>query len=266
MYPEKMLTYHIIKFDLIDLRSKKLPEAIDELSADSVHIWLAHLDIAAVQIRDLSNILSKDEWDRAKRFVFEQHRTRFIAARGFLRLILSRYLEHNPELIRFRYNPFGKPMLDIVSEEKTLQFNLSHANGIALYALSKGSVGIDIEFLQRQLAFEQLSEQFFAPNEAQVLRGLPEAEQRISFFQLWTRKEAYIKAIGKGLSLPLDQFDVSQSPDNPVLHLNATNAEFGLSPWYVKNFIPQQGYMAAIALEGNCHKISYFQAQNCHLV
>lgn len=251
----------IRKFKLIDLRSIKFLDAV-EFSADSVHIWIARLDIPSVQIQDLRNILSKDELDRAKRFSVEQHRTHFIAGRGFLRLILSRYLEISPDLIRFRYTSFGKPILDIQPEEKTLHFNLSHSNGIALYAFSKGSkIGIDIEYLQHQIAFKQLSEQFFAPNEIKVLRVLSDAKQRMMFFQLWTRKEAYIKAIGQGLSFPLNQFDVSQSPDTPVLHLNTTeDVGLGLTRWYVKNFIPLEAYMAAIALEGNHHHFSYFQA------
>jgi 4'-phosphopantetheinyl transferase len=253
-----MFAKNAIPFDLIDLRAKKRPDAV-KFSENCVHVWQAHLELSSFQLQEFSGFLSEDERDRAKTFLFAQHRTHFIAARGFLRLILSRYLSIHPKLIRFRYTAFGKPVLDFPLAENPLHFNLSHSEGIALYVVSKRECGIDIEALHQQIDFMQLSEQFFSANELKRLHELPDSAQRTMFFQLWTRKEAYLKAIGQGLSLPLHQFDVSQSPDKPVLHLNTTDDEIEETDWYVKNFIPQEGYMAAVALKGNHHQISYFQ-------
>ena len=156
-----------------------------------------------------------DELVRAERFYFDEDRIHFIVGRGFLRCTLASYFGVQPKQLRFTYNAFGKPNLDLPSGS-WLKFNLSHAGKLALLAVTAGrELGVDLELIRPGMAQELIPEQFFSPSEVESLRGLPEEHQDAAFFACWTRKEAYVKAKGKGLSIPLDEFDVSLAPEYP---------------------------------------------------
>ncbi|HRI60694.1 MAG TPA: 4'-phosphopantetheinyl transferase superfamily protein, partial [Saprospiraceae bacterium] len=173
----------------------------------AIHLWLVRLDIAESQYRYLGDLLSPDEQQRAKKFTFDQHRARFIAGRGFLRSILGKYLQMEPAQIRFQYNTWGKPALDPSLGINTFHFNLSHSNGLALFAFTQaGPIGVDIENIRPQTDIEQTGALVFSSSELAALQSLSPEIRRITFFQFWTRKEAFMKAKGDGFSLPLREF------------------------------------------------------------
>jgi len=157
--------------------------------------------------------LVPDERQRAERFRFERDRRRFIVAHGVLRDILGRYLKCSPAQVSFSYNQYGKPALAQESEAIGLRFNMSHSHEVALYALTRArEVGVDVELLREDFASLEIAERFFSRSEVALLNSLAPELRTDGFFNCWTRKEAYIKALGEGLSHPLDRFAVSLAP------------------------------------------------------
>jgi 4'-phosphopantetheinyl transferase len=204
-----------------------------------VDIRCHRLELDAARLDALYAFLSAEERARAARFHFDKHRHEFIAARGMLREILGEYLKVDPKSVYFSYNSYGKPAVDGV------YFNLSHSGGLALYAVSRTrELGVDVERIDPVFAFEQIPEQFFSRVEVDALRALPESLQLQAFFNCWTRKEAYVKARGLGLSLELHSFDVSLAPGDPAVFLR------GAGDWSVEALTPAPGYVAAIVGEG----------------
>ena len=230
----------------------QLPAAPVELSDREVHIWQAGLDRSPSQTDSYLLTLSTDERARADRFYFRKDRESFIVARGVLRSILGSYLNRAPESLRFHYSPHGKPALEFDSAGDLIRFNLSHSHRMALYAIARDrELGIDIEFVREGPHADQIAEQFFSPNEVRTLRALPRAHQRYAFFLCWTRKEAYIKARGEGLSLPLNQFDVSLIPGEPAKLMNTRTDPLEAERWLLQDLtLDQAGYAAAVAIEG----------------
>ena len=230
------------------------------LGDDEVHVWRAALNVHASRVQSLRRTLSADERARAERFHFEKDREHFIVARGLLRSILGRYLNVDPSQLRFSYSPYGKPSLARESGGADLCFNLSHAGGLALYAVTRGrDIGIDVESIATDSANELVAERFFSIQEVAALRALPENMQSLAFFNCWTRKEAYIKARGEGLSLPLDQFDVSLAPGGPVALLNTAGNPQEASRWSLRELTPGAGYVAALATEGDSWELRCWQ-------
>lgn len=183
----------------------------------------------------LGVLLSEDERLRAGRFHFDRHRTAFIAARGMLRVILGEHLGVDPQTVEFTCNVHGKPALKIGS----LHFNVSHSADMAVYAVSRTrEVGIDIERINPRFAHDQIPERFFSRAEVNALRALPDSLQTEAFFQIWTRKEAYVKARGLGLSLSLESFDVSLGEPAKFLR--------GVEGWSIESIDPAPGYAAAL--------------------
>lgn len=219
-----------------------------KLQLDEVHIWRANLDIEPKLRAFFETTLSSDERQRAYRFHFEKDRLHFIAARGILRQLLGRYLEKDPKEIVFSYTTYGKPFL---AEYSWLQFNISHSKGYALFGMVQQlSIGIDLEFIRPKIEFERLAKRFFSTNETQTLLGLSTTERYRGFFNCWTRKEAFIKAKGEGLSLPLDQFEVSLEPNIPAkliaTHWNPEEA----ADWHLYELFPQTNFVGALAVKG----------------
>jgi len=176
------------------------------LADGEAHVWHASLDVPEARLDELMACLSEDELARAARFKFERDRNRYIAGRGLLRHTLAGYLRTNPAVIRFDYGSQGKPFLP----GEPLQFNLSHSSGQALYAVSLDiELGIDIERLNPAVEVEKIAACFFSPAEVTAILALPPERRHVRFFDFWTQKEAYVKALGHGLSIPLNEFDVS---------------------------------------------------------
>jgi len=186
------------------------PPQWPELRADEVHVWLAHLPSARPHLDRYSSVLSTDEQSRAARFRFEQHRERWVLSRGTLRMVLSRYVGAVPSQIEFNYNAQGKPAL---REPRVpgFYFNASHSGDYAAFAVTLiGAVGVDIESVRAEMPqMEDIAARYFAPSEREELLAMPSAERTRAFFQLWTCKEAFVKAHGEGLFSGLDRFEVA---------------------------------------------------------
>ena len=230
------------------------------LSSAEVHVWRACLDPDASCVEHLQRTLSADESHRAARFHFPRDRRRFIVARGVLRDILGRYLGVPPSELGFRYSSYGKPALADAGDEEGLRFNISHSHEMALFAVTRGrEIGVDIEYLRREIACEEIAERFFSIHERASLRALPAEAKHQAFFNCWTRKEAYIKAHGEGLSLPLDQFDVSLAPGEPAALLATRGDPREALRWSLQALTPGPGYVAALAVEGQGWHCSCWQ-------
>lgn len=236
------------------------PSETPILSDDDVHVWRASLDPPASVVERLERTLATDERERAGRFRFSRHRSHFIAARGMLRAILGLYLEAEPAALYFQYGPRGKPGLAGDGDDGTLRFNLSHSGELALYAVARGrELGIDVEQIRSDRSDESIARRFFSPSEVEALLALPEGERRDAFFRCWTRKEAYIKARGDGLSLALDQFDVSLAPGEPATLLRTRQDAADAARWSLRDLPAGPGYAAALAVEGKSWRLRCWQ-------
>lgn len=217
-----------------------------ELRPGVVHLWQRQLDASAEEVNAYYRLLSSEEQERAGRFRVERPRNDFVLTRGTLRSLLAQYLGSTPQAIRFRYAVRGKPALE---GESGLCFNVSHTNGLALIAFVKGrAIGVDVENLGRETEVEQLAERFFSKRERDELKRLTRDQLRAGFFRCWTRKEAYVKARGEGLSLPLHQFDVSVAPGESRALLATRPDPSEASRWILCDVPTQPGYAAALAV------------------
>ena len=229
-----------------------LREPMKFLGAE-VHVWRVSLEQPPRSLERLLATLSLDEKERAERFHFDRDRNRFIAARGTLRSILGGYLSREPAEIRFCYGEHGKPFLEREIAGDKLRFNVSHSHELALFAVTEGrDLGVDLEWIRPDVAEEGIAERFFSADEVRVLRGLPAEIQGEAFFNCWTRKEAYIKAIGEGLSMPLSRFVVSLAPGEApcLLSANGSADHSEVTRWTFRELSPGTGYKAAVVAEG----------------
>lgn len=202
-------------------------------------------------VQRYASLLSPEEWGRARRFRFERDRRRFTVARGVLRTLLGQYLGIDSRSIEFSYASHGKPFLAGALSAQRLYFNVSHSGELALYAIARErEVGVDIELVHTIDDAQQIAERFFSLAENAALRALPAEVKEEAFFTCWTRKEAYIKALGEGLSLPLHEFDVSLTPGEPARFLGAVDREHALR-WTLRELDPAPGYVAALVAEGS---------------
>ena len=231
------------------------PDALS-LGADEAHIWRICLDRSPAPVRALEALLSADERERAQRFRFARDRSRFVVGRGLLRTLLGRYLRRKPDELRFSYGPHGKPALRGESSLDTLSFNLAHSDDLALLAVARRPVGVDLERVRADLAGDGVVTQIFTAREQETLRTADEARRLDLFFRYWTRKEAYLKAHGAGFSLDPRQIDVSASSGEPPSLVIAAAA----SRWCVRDLYPEEGYAAALAVEGTHSCITRWQA------
>jgi 4'-phosphopantetheinyl transferase len=242
------------------------PEALT-LSHGEVHVWRAPLEQPPCVAGRLRLTLSEDERERAARFHFERDRIRFMVARGALRSILGRYLNTAPGDLPFSYGTHGKPSLSpefaaasLGSAAGGLEFNISHSHTLALIAVARGrALGVDIERLRADAAERQIAERFFSEQEVSALCALPEAQQPRAFFDCWTRKEAYIKARGEGLSFPLAEFDVSLQPGAPAALLCVRGDARESGRWSLCALDVEPGYAAAMAVEGSGWRLRAWQ-------
>ena len=224
----------------------------------TVHVWFVDLS-DELAVNQCVNLLSEDEKERAAKFRFEKDRLYFIIARGVLRQILGLYLSEKPDTIQFEYGEYGKPFLP----KNTLQFNLSHVGEIALIALTKKDIiGIDVEVINRKIEIENIAKHFFAKGEIDCLMSLPKAQRHEAFFNCWTRKEAFIKATGDGLSFPLDQFEVSLKPNEKAELLATYFNEKEHEKWSLFDLKMKEGYKAALAVKGKVEEIKCFEWTN----
>jgi len=227
-----------------------------KLGADEVHVWLAKLDDYPAD--SLRLLLAADERARATRFHFNEHRNHYTVTRGLLRKLLAAYLSLPAEEIRFSYAEKGKPALE-ESQRSSLNFNLAHSQGMAVYAFCRNrEVGVDLEFIREDLADEKIAERFFSPSEIDALAKLPPDLRKQAFFDCWTRKEAYIKARGEGLSMPLNEFDVSLRPGEAAALLRNHKEPAEVTRWSMQSLDVPAGFVAALVVEGHDWRLRIF--------
>lgn len=234
-----------------------------ELSTGRIHLWVARLDPPAERVASLGRLLDPDERARAGRFRFDVHRRRFTVGRGFQRAVLGAYLGCDPSEIAYVYGPKGKPALAEGCAAATgggaelLQFNLSNSAELAILGLVRGpEIGVDVEHLRPLSDLEQLASRFFSSGESGTLLGLPHTQRTDGFFNCWTRKEAYLKAVGSGLSAPLDAFDVTLVPGEPARMLALEGDPERAAAWTFLHLQPAEGYLGAVAVEAGEQELS----------
>lgn len=221
------------------------------LANAEVDIWWVNQAISTRQVNEFLMCLSADEQIRAHSFYFKKDKRDYIASRYALRHILSHYLPVQARELQFSYSAFEKPML----EEANVYFNVSHSFSKAIVAIAKMPIGIDIEWSLREVELDQLAQRFFSKKEAAEFLKLQQHEKQRNFFYIWTKKEAVIKAIGEGLSYPLDQFHVAIHPekDNIIFEDPAMEMEH----WTVKTLtVPHHEFVAAMAVMGEVNKVT----------
>jgi 4'-phosphopantetheinyl transferase len=211
-----------------------------------VHLWRASLDREREQVEELHALLSPDERARAARFHFARDRDRYVVGRGLLRRLLAGYLGIEPGAVRFRYGAHDKPELAAPGPA----FNVSHSGPVGLFAfVNLGEIGVDVELDREQPDHEQIAERFFSPAEREALRALPAEQRARGFLSCWTRKEAFIKARGDGLSLALDSFDVTLDPDAPPALLRTAWSQDEPRRWRLLDLTDRaRGYVASLAV------------------
>jgi 4'-phosphopantetheinyl transferase len=241
------------------------PPKLLSLERDDVHVWLIRLDDYVIHFESLLQRLARDELERVGRYYFQKDRERFAVGRAITKTILGRYLSVSATQVRFSYNAFGKPFL-AGPAAYDLRFNLSHSNGLALLALALGrEVGVDVEYKQREVATTDLAQRFFSAAEIESLLKLPNDQQSDGFFKCWTRKEAYIKAIGEGLSFSLDSFSVSLAPFESPIVLDVAGNYRETARWLFWDVSPDSEYAGALAAEGQALQLRTFTADDLTL-
>jgi 4'-phosphopantetheinyl transferase len=247
--------------NIIDSRLFKTPI---ELPEDEVQLW--RVDLGAVRSAESrwQKILSSDELARSARFHFQRDRQHFVASRALLRTILATYLATAPNSVIFSYSKREKPSLGL-GHGSNVMFNVSHSGEVALFAFTRGrEIGVDVEQVRGDSDLEAIARRFFSSDEQNQLAALPADEKVAAFFRCWTRKEAYIKATGDGLSLPLSQFDVSLAAGekNALRATRPDSSEAGR--WLLQEVPGGPDYVAALCVQGHDWKLKDWAAKPEH--
>ncbi|HMD49303.1 MAG TPA: 4'-phosphopantetheinyl transferase superfamily protein [Bryobacteraceae bacterium] len=216
-----------------------------ELSGNDVHIWTLPTGGADDLVARLERVLDAEELNRAARFRFNHLRESFVVSHGALRTLLGRYLNVPPAEVRFVYGSKGKPALALQSN---IEFNMTHSGGLAVIALTLDrEIGVDVEQIRSMPDRQAIASRFFCAEEAAEILSLPEAERERAFYCCWTRKEAYIKAIGDGLSTPLDEFRVTVQPGEPARFVHIARDTEAAEAWMLHDLRLAPDYAAALA-------------------
>ena len=228
-----------------------------ELSGRDVHVWTLRTGPSNAVAAKFEPVLAPDEKRRAERFRFDYLRHSFIITRGVLRCMLGRYLNLHPASIQFNYGSKGKPAL---ASAVGIEFNETHSSGLAVFAFTIGcQIGIDIEQIRPLTEMQQIANHFFCSEEAAEIMLLPPNKRVRAFFCCWTRKEAYIKATGDGLSVPLDEFRVSLRPNEPARFIHLAHDENAATAWSLHDLCLASNYAAALAYDDRPRPISVFR-------
>ena len=236
--------------------------AITAKPSNSVHIWAASLQVSSEALARHAAWLAPDEKARAARFRFPIHRDRFIAGRGLLRNLLGTYLGIEPGSLEFTYGPHGKPAL--AASAPSLHFNVAHSEDLVLIAVTpNGIVGVDVEQIRSLPDFQELVARFFSPHESSRFRSLPPEQKAAAFFNLWTRKEAWLKATGEGITDLLNQVEVSFLPSEPAGLVQLPQAYRNTMPWSLYELAPKPGFTGALAIAGDASAIRCWRCLPC---
>lgn len=216
---------------------------------DAIDVVVTRAVMGREAARTAAALLSDAERHRASRFLFDRDRDRFIVARARLRQLLGARLGARPESVELVYGSHGKPALAPWLADSALRFNVSHCGDVTLYAFSRGrEIGIDVEAVRVLPDADDIAARFFSQRENRAYRALEPRDRPLGFFQCWTRKEAFIKALGDGLSYPLDRFDVSLTPGEPAKILRVEVTPGARCGWRMESWSPVPGFVAAVVI------------------
>lgn len=225
------------------------------LAANDVHVWAARLDVSSEERARLAAALSADEQERAARFRYENLRQRFVIGRGRLRQMLGRYLNVDPAALEFAYSDHGKPLLAAKFAGAGIHFNLAHSQDLALFAFTRaGDLGVDVEMIRPLKDMKELVARFFSPRECERFREVADADRASAFFNLWTRKEAMLKATGEGIAGSLSAVEVCFLPGEPAQVIRVSGDAEAASRWSLRELAPAEGFVGAVAVRtGQIH-------------
>jgi 4'-phosphopantetheinyl transferase len=235
------------------------PPADLKLNSDEVHVWAANLEAEKERNCHFSGMLSPDELEKARRYYFEKDRNHFIAARGILRSILGGYLNIEPAGLCFTYSTYGKPSISGEQNPGRVFFNISHSYGLALYAFSYcGEIGIDIERIRPEQYDDSIASEILSKQEIALLNALPSDQRAKSFFACWVRKEAFLKACGRGLSIAPEKIEVSLTAGGPYA-LPGMEGDCAGTLWSFRDLDACPGYAAALAVRQQDCQVKYLK-------
>jgi 4'-phosphopantetheinyl transferase len=230
-----------------------------DLPKGEVYVWRVRLDHPPISHEHLAGVISTEEHRKANAYRFDRLRRRYIVSHGMLRMILGNYLDLEPADIPFGFEPNGKPQL-AGSVANGLSFNMAHAQELMLVAVTDGrAVGVDLEFCRPIPEADQIAARYFSTAEYADYQNLDLDDRVNGFYRCWTRKEAFLKATGSGLSFPLDRFRVSLSPREPARLIDVTGDAQMVGQWYLAELRPASGYIAALAVESRTPRVMCWQ-------
>jgi len=223
-----------------------------ELSSQFIDVWRSTTQLPAMQRVAMQQCLTPLEIERANRYRVMDRREEFIIARGLLRTVLARVLKTDPRNLDFSIGSKGKPSLAQPEEGKAVRFNLSHSHGIVLIAMTRDrEVGVDVELIRDKTDHQRMAQRFFSPVECEQIEALDEADRQRAFFHCWTRKEAFLKATGMGITLALDSFDTAFWPAENAKLLATRWDENEAGKWSLMHLVPSPEHVGTVAIEGH---------------
>ena len=233
-----------------------------ELSADYIDIWRANLKLPFMEAAQFQGLLSREEQDRAARYKSDKRHKQFIVSRGLLRMLIGRYLDINPAGFDFSYTSHQKPFLPVAALGVPITFNITHSHNMILVALSLNrNIGIDAEYIRHNVEFRKLGKRFFSRQESVALEAYGNSDLPAAFFACWTRKEAFVKAIGDGIAFGLGDFSVSVDPYDNMVGLQIEPEMSGSDVWSIMNLEAGGDYAAAVAASGGKFKLRLWTAE-----
>jgi 4'-phosphopantetheinyl transferase len=219
-----------------------------------VEVWICGLERAAELAEGYRPLLSADELERAHRFKFDHLREAYILGRGVTRSILARRVEQDPGALRFQYSSYGKPSL---AGAHGWHFNVSHSGSLLVCALTEAApIGVDVELVQPKPDLAAIAKRFFSAAEAQRVLSAPPESVTDAFFEIWTRKEAFLKATGTGLSRDLHSFTVSSGSGEAPRLERIENPDDDPAQWSLRSFVPAESYVGALAMRAPIGEIT----------
>lgn len=249
-----MMTGPCVQAPAAETNAWRIPGDTPRLPQNEVHVW--RIDLTAQEERRLQALLTPQERARAARFRVANALRQFVVTRATLRLLLAGYLHVRPATLPLGVNAYGKPMLS--PDTTDVRFNVSHTGTCALIAVTRGRrVGIDVERIRTSVIGERIAEHFFAAEELAALRALRPEEQAQAFFECWTCKEAFVKAVGRGLSIPLDAFVVAIGEPAALLEVRSEPRE--AARWTLHGLDPAPDHVGALAVEGRGLRLRSWQ-------
>lgn len=223
-----------------------------ELNEDEVHIWYASLDQPWNRLQQFYKTLNLKERKKADQYLLPKDRIRFIVCRGLLRKLLGNFLRVDPAQVQFRYSACGKPELVSIPGEEMIHFNLSYSHNLVVFVFTLNNpIGVDIEHVQEIPERDRIAQKFFSESENDIFHSLPEYQRTETFYKCWTRKEAFIKAVGDDRIYPPNTFDVSLAPGEPAQLLRLEGDAREASQWTIRSLTPAENYTGAFAVRAN---------------